>query len=156
MELENREKRGGARMPKCAYDDCIRRAKHYGLCYAHYFSEWKRKNGKERRKTTAGGHEAKATQELRWARRAYANAASVAARIDWRRRISELEISLAEGSTKPRDGLYGICEMCGADVELHAERGYAIVCSEACLRARLQALSDDRDLGLSEYAEEGY
>ena len=144
-------------MSKCAYDDCIRRAKHYGLCYAHYFAEWKRKNGKERRKTTAGGHEAKANQELRWAKRAYANAASVAARIDWRRRITEIEIDLLNVSRldTPRDGRYGICEMCGANVMLSAgQYQQAVICSEACLRARLQALSDDRDLGLSEYVDD--
>ena len=145
-------------MSKCANDDCTNRARHYGLCYAHYHAEWKRKNGKERRKKPAGSHETKANQELRWARRAYANAASVAARIDWRRRITEIEIDLAEGAQQAataRPGRFGICEMCGADVELHAgQYQQAVICGEACLRARLAALAEDRDYGLNKYSED--
>lgn len=143
-------------MSKCNYADCTRRAKHYGLCYRHYLIEWKRKNGKERRQKTARGSETKEAQELRWAKKAYANAASAAARIDWRRRITELEKDIADGNLKARPaGLYGICEMCGADVELHEGHSQqAVICGEVCLRARLVALADDRDLGIGDFLEE--
>ncbi len=143
-------------MSKCAYDDCIRRAKHYGLCYAHYLHEWKRKNGKEYRPKSKERNETTTAQEMRWARRAYANATSTAARIEWRRRIVELEKDIAKEKGHTSGSRFGVCEMCGADVELngHKEQCRAIVCGEECLRARLLALAEDRALGLGEYVND--
>jgi len=143
-------------MPQCAYDDCTRRAKHYGLCYAHYLHEWKRKNGKEYRPKAKERNETTTAQEMRWAKRAYSNATSTSARIEWRRRIVELEKDIATEKGHVADSRFGVCEMCGADVELqgHKTQCRAIVCGEECLRARLMALADDRALGLGEYVED--
>ena len=140
-------------MPKCEYDDCDRRAVHYGLCYRHYAREWRRKNGKERRHAAERGDDTKTIKEMRWARRAYHNATSVSARIDWRKRITEIEREMNENkAAEELDSAqrYGICEMCGVRVPLGENEGIAIICGKECLRARLIALEDDRMYGVND------